>query len=65
SYVYDLIENLLGERSKTLDTDVNDIRPRCEALADETLHKLADLPAFIGEMRSEYSIGPGGEIGGF
>jgi hypothetical protein len=64
-YIFLTLENLLGERSKALDVEVKDIESRWLAPAKAKLHKLEDLPGFIGGMNSGITIGPAGKIDGW
>ena len=63
-FVSQMIENLLGERSATLDITINDIKQRSDAPTGANLYKLEELPSFIGPKKSTIEIGANGKLFG-
>ncbi len=64
-HVFLYVENLLGERSKALNVYIKNIEPRCDAPAKATLHKLEELPEYIGRLKSKISIDSKGRMEGW
>lgn len=64
-FVWNVLENLVGERCLGLDIAVMEIDAKCNASADKPLRALEALPAFCDKIRPRMTIGAGGKITGF
>jgi hypothetical protein len=78
-FVWDTLENLVGERGVGLDIDFTELDALCNAIESKKLYGMEELPAFVEKFRRTkdkkwrtdkatdqgLTVGPGGEIKGF